>query len=69
MKDVVDSEIIEKMLSLAFQCIASTRLDRPEMKVVGKQLSEIRMNYFKSWKKKEKGLVINKKKATRFMLR
>lgn len=47
MKEAVDGEIFSKMLSLAFQCAAPTRVDRPEMKVVGEQLWVIRMDYLR----------------------
>nr|XP_043627622.1 calmodulin-binding receptor-like cytoplasmic kinase 3 isoform X2 [Erigeron canadensis] len=51
MKDAVDIEIFTKMLGLAFQCAAPTRVDRPEMKVVGEQLWVIRMDYLKHGRK------------------
>ncbi|XP_024980444.1 calmodulin-binding receptor-like cytoplasmic kinase 3 isoform X2 [Cynara cardunculus var. scolymus] len=47
MMEGVDGEIFEKMLSLAFQCVAPTRADRPDMKSVGEQLWAIRMDYLK----------------------
>ncbi|KAI3495974.1 hypothetical protein L1887_38322 [Cichorium endivia] len=47
MKEAVDGEIFSKMLSLAFQCAAPTRVDRPDMKVVGEQLWVIRMDYLR----------------------
>ncbi|KAI3790316.1 hypothetical protein L2E82_03268 [Cichorium intybus] len=47
MREAVDEEIFGKMLSLAFQCAAPTRGDRPDMKLVGEQLWAIRMNYLK----------------------
>ncbi|VAI30809.1 unnamed protein product [Triticum turgidum subsp. durum] len=42
LEDRVDEEVLEKLLSLAFQCAAPTREDRPTMKEVGEQLWEIR---------------------------
>ncbi|KAI3714872.1 hypothetical protein L6452_21832 [Arctium lappa] len=47
MKEAVDGEIFGKMLSLAFQCVAPTRADRPDMKSVGEQLWAIRMDYLR----------------------
>lgn len=47
MREAVDEEIFEKMLSLAFQCAAPTRADRPDMKTVGEQLWAIRMDYLR----------------------
>lgn len=51
MKEAVDGEIFSKMLGLAFQCAAPTRVDRPEMKVVGEQLWVIRMDYLRHGRK------------------
>lgn len=48
LEDRVDEEVLEKLLSLAFQCAAPTREDRPTMKEVGEQLWEIRKEYGKS---------------------
>ncbi|XP_040383366.1 calmodulin-binding receptor-like cytoplasmic kinase 3 isoform X2 [Oryza brachyantha] len=48
LEDPVDDEVLEKLLSLAFQCAAPTREDRPTMKEVGEQLWEIRKEYGKS---------------------
>ncbi|KAG2651895.1 calmodulin-binding receptor-like cytoplasmic kinase 3 [Panicum virgatum] len=48
LEDRVDDEVLEKLLSLAFQCAAPTRDDRPTMKEVGEQLWEIRKEYGKS---------------------
>ncbi|KAL6854590.1 hypothetical protein ACP4OV_019152 [Aristida adscensionis] len=51
LEDHVDDEVLEKLLSLAFQCAAPTREDRPTMKEVGEQLWEIRKEYGKSVRK------------------
>ncbi|KAK3132495.1 hypothetical protein QOZ80_6AG0522860 [Eleusine coracana subsp. coracana] len=51
LEDPVDDEVLEKLLSLAFQCAAPTREDRPTMKEVGEQLWEIRKEYGKSVRK------------------
>ncbi|XP_071733600.1 calmodulin-binding receptor-like cytoplasmic kinase 3 isoform X2 [Rutidosis leptorrhynchoides] len=51
MKEAVDGEIFSKMLALAFQCAAPTRVDRPEMKAVGEQLWVIRMDYLRQGRK------------------
>lgn len=51
LEDHVDDEVLEKLLSLAFQCAAPTRDDRPTMKEVGEQLWEIRKEYGKSVRK------------------
>jgi hypothetical protein len=51
LEDHVDDEVLEKLLSLAFQCAAPTRDDRPTMKEVGEQLWEIRKEYGKSIRK------------------
>ncbi|PIA42315.1 hypothetical protein AQUCO_02000038v1 [Aquilegia coerulea] len=48
MNEVVDARILSKMFSLAFQCAAPTRQDRPNMKEVGEQLWKIRTSYRKS---------------------
>ncbi|XP_026409061.1 calmodulin-binding receptor-like cytoplasmic kinase 3 [Papaver somniferum] len=53
MKEVVHTGILSKMFSLAFQCAAPTRGDRPNMKEVAEQLWAIRMNYLKSVKRGE----------------
>lgn len=53
MKEVVHTGILLKMFSLAFQCAAPTRGDRPNMKEVAEQLWAIRMNYLKSVKRGE----------------
>ncbi|GFY99699.1 calmodulin-binding receptor-like cytoplasmic kinase 3 [Actinidia rufa] len=47
MQEVLDEEILMKMLELAFQCAAPTRNDRPDMKAVGEQLWAIRMDYLR----------------------
>ncbi|KAJ1289161.1 hypothetical protein BS78_02G143100 [Paspalum vaginatum] len=51
LEDHVDDEVLEKLLSLAFQCAAPTRDDRPTMKEVGEQLWEIRKEYGKTIRK------------------
>nr|XP_010911275.2 calmodulin-binding receptor-like cytoplasmic kinase 3 [Elaeis guineensis] len=51
LEEVVDEEVLGKMLSLAFQCAAPTRDDRPDMKEVGEQLWEIRREFRKSFSK------------------
>ncbi|KAJ6849116.1 calmodulin-binding receptor-like cytoplasmic kinase 3 [Iris pallida] len=48
LKEAVDGEVVMRMLSLAFQCAAPTRADRPSMKEVGEQLWEIRKDYGRS---------------------
>ncbi|XP_008795844.1 calmodulin-binding receptor-like cytoplasmic kinase 3 isoform X2 [Phoenix dactylifera] len=48
LEEVVDEEVLGRMLSLAFQCSAPTRDDRPDMKEVGEQLWEIRREFGKS---------------------
>ncbi|KAF5459217.1 hypothetical protein F2P56_023189 [Juglans regia] len=48
MEEVVDSEILTKIFSLAFHCAARSRDDRPDMKSVGEQLWAIRAEYPKS---------------------
>ncbi|XP_041003221.1 calmodulin-binding receptor-like cytoplasmic kinase 3 [Juglans microcarpa x Juglans regia] len=48
MEEVVDSEVLMKMFSLAFHCAAPIRDDRPDMKSVGEQLWAIRADYLKS---------------------
>ncbi|KAG7984529.1 hypothetical protein I3843_04G164500 [Carya illinoinensis] len=48
MEEVVDSEILTKIFSLAFHCAARIRADRPDMKSVGEQLWAIRAEYPKS---------------------
>lgn len=51
MREAVDVEVFGKMLSLAFQCAAPTRVDRPDMKAVGEQLWAIRMDYLRHGRK------------------
>jgi hypothetical protein len=51
LEDPVDDEVLEKLLSLAFQCAAPTRADRPSMKEVGEHLWEIRKEYGRSVQK------------------
>ncbi|KAK6945160.1 Serine-threonine/tyrosine-protein kinase, catalytic domain [Dillenia turbinata] len=51
MEESVDTAILVKMFSLAFQCSAPVRTDRPDMKTVGQQLWAIRMDYLKSVKR------------------
>lgn len=48
LEEVVDEEVLGKLLSLAFRCAAPTRDDRPDMKEVGEQLWEIRREFGKS---------------------
>lgn len=48
MEEVVDSEILTKIFSLAFHCAARIRNDRPDMKSVVEQLWAIRAEYLKS---------------------
>ncbi|XP_042518034.1 calmodulin-binding receptor-like cytoplasmic kinase 3 isoform X2 [Macadamia integrifolia] len=50
MKEVVPVKILVKMFSLAFQCAAPTRSDRPDMKEVSEQLWGIRMDFLRSVK-------------------
>ncbi|PKI70396.1 hypothetical protein CRG98_009210 [Punica granatum] len=45
---IVDPEILVRIISLAIQCAAPVRLDRPDMKVVGEQLWGIRVDYLKT---------------------
>ncbi|KAG1363969.1 calmodulin-binding receptor-like cytoplasmic kinase 3 [Cocos nucifera] len=49
--EVIDEQVLGKILSLAFQCAAPTRSDRPDMKEVGEQLWEIRKEFGKSLRK------------------
>ncbi|XP_043721593.1 calmodulin-binding receptor-like cytoplasmic kinase 3 [Telopea speciosissima] len=51
MNEVVPIKTLVKMFSLAFQCAAPTRSDRPDMKEVGEQLWGIRMDYLTSVKR------------------
>ncbi|KAB1208968.1 Calmodulin-binding receptor-like cytoplasmic kinase 3 [Morella rubra] len=51
MEEVVDSDVVTKMFSLAFHCAAPIRADRPDMKSVGEQLWAIRADYLKSAKR------------------
>ncbi|KAJ4831036.1 hypothetical protein Tsubulata_001763 [Turnera subulata] len=51
MEEIVDAEILRKMFSLAIQCAAPIRADRPDMKTVGEQLWGIRADYLKSGKR------------------
>ncbi|KAK9100616.1 hypothetical protein Scep_024046 [Stephania cephalantha] len=48
MNESIGEEILSKMFSLAFQCAAPTRSDRPNMKEVGEHLWGIRMDYRRS---------------------
>nr|XP_048323504.1 calmodulin-binding receptor-like cytoplasmic kinase 3 isoform X1 [Ziziphus jujuba var. spinosa] len=48
MGEVVDAEVLTKMLELAIQCAAPIRADRPDMKSVGEQLWAIRADYVRS---------------------
>ncbi|XP_024016573.1 calmodulin-binding receptor-like cytoplasmic kinase 3 isoform X2 [Eutrema salsugineum] len=46
-RERVDEKILKKMFSLAFQCAAPTRKERPDMEAVGKQLWAIRSSYLR----------------------
>ncbi|CAH8354516.1 unnamed protein product [Eruca vesicaria subsp. sativa] len=46
-RERVDEKILKKMFSLAFQCAAPTRKERPDMEAVGKQLWAIRSTYLR----------------------
>eukprot|EP00262_Sarcandra_glabra_P004125 TRINITY_DN1510_c0_g2_i1.p1 TRINITY_DN1510_c0_g2~~TRINITY_DN1510_c0_g2_i1.p1 ORF type:complete len:531 (-),score=79.01 TRINITY_DN1510_c0_g2_i1:540-2132(-) len=48
MEEEIDGEVSSKMFSLAFQCAAPTRSDRPSMKEVGEQLWGIRSDYLRT---------------------
>lgn len=48
MEEAVDTEMLAKIIGLAIQCAAPVRLDRPDMKIVGEQLWEIRVDYLKT---------------------
>lgn len=48
MSEKIDKRILGKMFSLAIECAAPTRVDRPDMKAVGEQLWGIRMDYLRS---------------------
>ncbi|XP_054821685.1 calmodulin-binding receptor-like cytoplasmic kinase 3 [Prosopis cineraria] len=48
MKESVNTEVVMKMIELAFQCAAPVRADRPNMKSVVQQLWTIRAEYLKS---------------------
>lgn len=47
----IDEAVVSKMLSLAFQCAAPTRSDRPTMKEVVELLWGIRNDYVRSLRK------------------
>lgn len=47
-KEAIDREILMKMFALAIHCAAPTRVDRPDMKLVGEELWAVRMDYLKS---------------------
>ncbi|KAL3532288.1 hypothetical protein ACH5RR_005809 [Cinchona calisaya] len=51
MKETIEREILVKMFGLAIQCAAPTRVDRPDMKIVGEELWAIRMDYLRSGRK------------------
>lgn len=51
MEEVVDAEVVMKIFTLAFQCAAPIRVDRPDMKSVGEQLWAIRADYVRSVRK------------------
>lgn len=48
MEERVDRDILMRIFSLAFQCAAPGRMDRPDMNVVGEELWGIRVDYLKS---------------------
>ncbi|CAI8610394.1 unnamed protein product [Vicia faba] len=48
MQEAVKTDIVMKMLDLAFSCAAPVRSDRPDMKAVCEQLWPIRADYLKS---------------------
>lgn len=48
MQEAVKTDIVMKMLDLAFSCAAPVRSDRPDMKAVCEQLWAIRADYLKS---------------------
>ncbi|KAL9686200.1 hypothetical protein QQ045_023655 [Rhodiola kirilowii] len=48
MQEVVEFKILDKLFGLAIQCAAPIKSDRPDMKIVGKELWAIRMDYHKS---------------------
>ncbi|KAH7688498.1 Non-specific serine/threonine protein kinase protein [Dioscorea alata] len=43
--EIIDDEVLQKLLGLAFQCAAPTRADRPDMKEAVEQLWDIRKDY------------------------
>ncbi|KAK1300107.1 Calmodulin-binding receptor-like cytoplasmic kinase 3 [Acorus calamus] len=45
LEETVDTEVLSRLLGLAFQCAAPTRSDRPTMQEVGGQLWEIRKEF------------------------
>ncbi|KAM7267322.1 hypothetical protein ACFE04_009488 [Oxalis oulophora] len=47
MEETVNAETLRKIFTLAFQCAAPVRRDRPDMKSVGEQLWTIRADYGK----------------------
>ncbi|KAF8034848.1 hypothetical protein BT93_C1006 [Corymbia citriodora subsp. variegata] len=51
MEERVNRDIVMRIFSLAFQCAAPGRLDRPDMNVVGEELWGIRVDYLKSVRK------------------
>jgi serine/threonine protein kinase len=46
-RERIDEKILKKMFSLAFQCAAPSRKERPDMEAVGKQLWAIRSSYLR----------------------
>lgn len=48
MNEVVDTSVLERMFDLAFQCVAPTVADRPDMNLVVEHLWSIRSDYIKS---------------------
>ncbi|KAI4376692.1 hypothetical protein MLD38_014426 [Melastoma candidum] len=48
MGEIVDHNILSRTFSLAFECAAPIRANRPDMKTVGEQLWAIRVDYLKT---------------------
>jgi hypothetical protein len=51
MEEKVDTEVLYSMFTLAIQCAAPIRSERPDMKVVVEHLWGIRADYLKGVKK------------------
>lgn len=51
MEEGINGDVVMKMIGLAIQCAAPSRLDRPDMKSVGEQLWTIRAEFLKSSKR------------------